>query len=465
MPENYDVVVIGGGPGGYSAAIRAGQLGLKTILIEKNEIGGTCLNVGCIPTKHFVHYSDVYSTIKNSSKLGIHTTLESIDLNMFQKEKNKVVMQLKSGVTSILKSHKVEIVKGFATIKTKNIVMIKNGQDEQSVSTKNIIVATGSSPRELPSLPFNGETVLSSNDILSLSELPKKMAIIGGGVIGIEFASIFSQLDVEVHIIEAMPKILMAEDEDIVQYLKNNLKKNGVTVYEHTSYSDSVINDNQVELILKNNEGQNIKLQVDQVLVAIGRTRNTSQIGLENADVHVINRQIEVNEFMQTNIPSIYSVGDINPGWQLAHVAFEEGIVAAENIAGMSRKMDYKVVPRCIYTSPEISTVGLTEREAKKIYSEVEVHTFPLAANSKAMMAGKKEGIAKIVLEKEYKEILGISLVGEGVNELISEGSLAIYLEATAEELANLIHPHPSLSEIFKEVSLLAMDKPLHITN
>ena len=465
MSKNYDVIVIGGGPGGYSAAIRAGQLGLKTMLVEKNEIGGTCLNVGCIPTKHFVHYSDVYSTIKTSSKLGIHTTLESIDLNVFQKEKNKIVNQLKSGVTSILKSQKVDIVKGHATVKTKNTIAIKNEQEEQTVSTKNIIVATGSSPRELPSLPFNGETVLSSNDILSLTELPKKIAIIGGGVIGIEFASIFSKLDVEVHVIEALPRILMAEDEDIVQYLKNSLKKNGVTIYEHTSYKDSVIKDNQVELVLENNAGEDIKIQVDQVLVAIGRTRNTSQIGLENVGVHIVNQQIEVNEFMQTNVPSIYSVGDINPGWQLAHVAFEEGVVAAENIAGISRKMDYKVVPRCIYTSPEISTVGLTEREAKKVYSEVEVHTFPLAANSKAMMAGKKEGMAKIVLEKEYKEILGISLVGEGVNELISEGSLAIYLEATAEELANLIHPHPSLSEIIKEVSLLAMDKPLHITN
>lgn len=458
----YDVIVIGGGPGGYAAAIRAGQLGLRTLLVEKGELGGTCLNVGCIPTKFFVHFTDLLAKIKQAPQLGINVTLENIDLHVFQQKKKALIGKLKSGVSSLLKSNQVHFINGIGSFDSDHFIRIKTQEGEMKVQGDNIILAVGTRPRELKHLPFDGETVVSSDHVLSWTSVPSTLAIVGAGVVGMEFASIFSKLGVKVSVIEILPRILPLEDAEMAAQLLKALEKRGVHFFTQTAVTSLVHTDGKVELAL-DQLGDKKRLIVDKVLVAAGRTANLASLHLEKSGVVAQGGFITVNEQMETNVPGVFAVGDIVPGWQLAHVAFEEGAVAAENAAGHPKKMSYSAIPRCIFTEPELSSVGLNEEQARAQYDTIQTFTFPFSANSKAMMSEKGEGMVKIIIESKYQEIVGLSFVGEGVNELIAEGTLAMRLESTVTELAEVIHPHPSLSEIVKEVALLAMGKPLHM--
>jgi dihydrolipoamide dehydrogenase len=465
VPEQkWDVVVIGGGPGGYSAAIRCGQLGLKTMLVEKEELGGTCLNVGCIPTKSYVHFANTVSSIQKAASIGIQANIEQINLNQFQKNKQSTVKKLTGGVGYLLKSAGVTVEKGLATFLSRQRIKIVKTSEEKVIETNKVIIAVGTSPRQLEILPFNETSIVSSTGILSMTTLPKHLAIVGGGVIGMEFASIFSQLGVQITVIEQLADILAMEDEETVKGLKHALKKRNVQFHTSTAIQSASYDESEVSLRLATAEQNTIELTVDKVLVAAGRKTNIDQLGLAEVGVKTEKGFIIVNDQMETNIPGVFAVGDVTPTWPLAHVAYEEGFIAAENVAGDRKYMSYHAVPRCIYTSPEIAAVGLTEKQAKQQYDQVRSVTFPLSANGKAMINGNGmgEGMMKLIFEEKYGEILGISMVGEGVNELIIEGTLAMEVEATIEEMANVIHPHPSLSEGLKELALLATEKPLH---
>ncbi|MGE7694007.1 dihydrolipoyl dehydrogenase [Lysinibacillus sp. NPDC094177] len=462
MEEKWDVIVIGGGPGGYSAAIRASQLGMKTLLIEKGDLGGTCLNVGCIPTKYFVEFTNTLKNIMESKKFGIELSMGSVDYQVFQNQKQKIIDQLSMGVKNLLKKNKVEIVQGEATFVSDKIVQIQQENGELIIEGNHVIVAAGTRPAQFK-IPFDGDKIVSSTDILSWVYMPKSIVIVGAGVIGMEFASILSQLGVHVSVIELNSMVLANEDQEIVGYLKKSLETKGVEFYLSTKVVDVVVNENDVVLTLENDSGTS-NLVVEKVLVATGRVSNAELLRIENTDVETINGYIKVNGRMQTNIENLYAVGDITPGPQLAHVAYDEGIIAAENIAGNVKEMNYSAVPRTVFTSPEICAVGLTEDRAKELFDNVEAFKYPLQANGKALINGngQTEGIVKIIIEKKYGEILGIAMVGPKINEMISTGTLAMTLEATVDEIANTIHPHPSLSEMMKEVSLLALGKPLH---
>lgn len=465
MPEQkWDVVVIGGGPGGYSAAIRCGQLGLKTMLIEKADLGGTCLNVGCIPTKSYVHFANTVASIQKAANIGIHANIEQVNLDQFQKNKQGIVKKLTGGVGYLLKSAGVTVEKGLASFLSRHRIKIVKGSDEKVIEADKVIIAVGTSPRQLDLLPFNETSIVSSTGILSLTTLPKHLAIIGGGVVGMEFASIFSQLGVRITVIEQLSDILAMEDEETVKVLKNALKKRNVQFYTKTAIQSASHDDSEVTLRLATADQNSFDLTVDRVLVAAGRKTNIGELGLDGVGIKTEKDFIVVNDQMETNLPGVFAVGDVTPTWPLAHVAYEEGFVAAENAAGEGKCMSYHAVPRCIYTSPEISAVGLTEKQAKQQYDQVCSVTFPLTANGKAMINGNGigEGMMKLIFEEKYGEILGISMVGDGVNELIIEGTVAMELEATIEEMANVIHPHPSLAEGLKELALLATEKPLH---
>jgi len=456
------VVVIGGGPGGYSAAIRAGQIGLKTVLIEKDELGGVCLNVGCIPTKAFVKCASQVKSIEKLSELGISATYHGLDLKKFQAKKNATVSKLTGGVGFLLNSAKVDVVKGEAVFADNETLAVKTAQGERRYKARNYIIAVGTRPRPLDILPFDGKTVVSSTDALNWDTLPKRLAVIGAGVVGMEFASIFSRLGVEVTVLEVLPKILPMEDADVVAHLQKSMERQGVKFFTGAKILSAARKTGAVTLEIKTAGKKNI-VTTDKVLVAVGRQTNVDTLNLASTNVKTDMGYIMVDAGMRTNVPFIYAVGDVTPSWQLAHVAYEEGYIAAENIAGEKKTMSYEVVPRCIYTTPEVSAVGLTEEQAKAKHKNAKAYTFPFSAVGKALIESGGDGFAKIIVDEQYGEILGYSMVGAGVGELIAAPAVAMSLEATAESLSEVITPHPSLSEIVKETALMAVGKPLHM--
>ncbi|MGE7920047.1 dihydrolipoyl dehydrogenase [Viridibacillus sp. NPDC093762] len=462
MEAKWDVVVIGGGPGGYSSAIRASQLGMKALLIEKSALGGTCLNVGCVPTKHLIEFTNTLKNIMESKNFGIEISMGNIDFQVLQNRKNKIIDQLSAGVKQLLKKNNVEVIYGEATFISDKLLKVQRPHEDLTIEGNHIIIAAGTRPSQFM-LPFDGDKIVSSTEVLSWVSMPKSIVIVGAGVIGMEFASIFSQIGVHVSVVELDSKILANEDQEIVGYLKESLEKKGVEFYLSTKVVDGFVNENDVELTVGNDSGTHY-LTAEKVLVSTGRVSNAELLCIENTKVETIKGFIRVNDKMQTNVENIYAVGDITPGPQLAHVAYDEGIAAAEIIAGNVKEMKYEAVPRTIFTSPEICSVGLTEDKAKELFDNVEAFIYPLQANAKALINGngQTEGIVKIIIEKKYGEVLGIAIVGPKINEMITAGTLAMTLEATVDEIANTIHPHPSLSEMLKEVSLLALGKPLH---
>ncbi len=457
---HYDIAIIGGGPGGYVAGIYAGKRKAKVALIEKCELGGTCLNRGCIPTKALIHSARLFQDIKNAGKFGIAADNVTINWNDMQKNTVSIVKTLTKGVENLLKSNSVTVFKGTAKLADKNTILISDKTEQMTITADNIIIATGSVPTILPIPGHDFQNVITSDEALFLEELPSSMLIIGAGVIGTEIGYIYNALGTEVTIVEMLPEILPKLDDDISQELIRHLKTQGIKIYTDAKVKEIKQKENTLQTFFETKEGIKF-IDSEKVLIAVGRTPNTAAI--EKLSCNIDKKGILVNDYLQTNIENIYAVGDITGKSMLAHVASHQGIVAIKNIMGEEHKMDYKAIPYCIYTNPEVASVGMSEKEAKAIYKDnIKVGRFPYTANGKAMAIGEKSGFVKIIAESRYNEILGVHIIGPCATELIAEAVLAIKLECTAEELADTIHAHPTLSEAVMEAAFDLLKEPIH---
>ena len=455
MSNQYNLTVIGGGPGGYEAAIHAAQLGLKVAVVEESEMGGTCLNRGCIPTKSLLHSAEVYNIVKHSAEFGILTEQVDFDYAKIAAKKDAVVKQLRSGVEFLVKSNGGAILSGRGVIKDINTIEVV-GRDNQTITTDKMIIATGSRPSK-PHIPgLDGSKVLDSDGVLNLTTCPDKVIIIGGGVIGVEFATIFNSLGKEVTIIEMTDMILPTVDIEISLLLRKSLENKGIKIYTGSKVTSVKSESKAVCSFI--NGGKELCAEGDIVIVAIGRKPNSENLGLENVGIQTERGFIKVNDNLETSINGIYAIGDVTGKVQLAHVASAQGLVAAANTAGQNRKMNYSIVPGCIYTSPEVATVGLTEADALKKGYKVKIGRFPINANGKSMLMGEREGLIKVITDKDTGEILGAHIMGPRATEMISEISVAMKLESTIEEVADTIHPHPTVSEIIMEAAHDAME-------
>lgn len=473
MAENYDLVVLGAGPGGYVAAIRAAQLGMKVAVVEKEKVGGVCLHKGCIPSKSLLRSAELYHDMKNSENYGISVADVKLDMKLVQQRKQKVVSQLHKGVEHLLKKNKIDVYEGTGRILGPSIFspmpgtisVEKNDNSEPDMLVpKNVLIATGSRPRTLPGLEIDGQYVMNSDHALQMESLPKSIVIIGGGVIGIEWASMLNDFGVEVTVVEFADRILPFEDEDISREMARLLKKRKVKILTGTKVlSESVsIADGMVTLQAeKGNE--TISLSAERVLVSVGRQANIEDIGLHNTSIKVEKGVIQVNEFMQTAESHIYAIGDVIGGYQLAHVASHEGILAVEHMAGLDvHPINPLHIPRCTYSRPEVGSIGLSEAEAKEKGYEVKVGKFPFRAVGKSLVFGEVDGFIKMISDKKTDDLLGVHIIGPHATDLISEAGLAKVLDATAWEIAHAIHPHPTLSEVFGEVALAVDGEAIH---
>ncbi|MFN0311767.1 dihydrolipoyl dehydrogenase [Kurthia gibsonii] len=466
MANEYDLVILGGGPAGYVAAIRAAQLKLKVAIVEKEKLGGTCLHKGCIPTKALLKSAEQLRSLKKAHDFGIELTSYGFNYHIAHERKNAVVAQLEAGIQALMKKGKIDVYTGTGRILGPSIfsplpgtVSVEYGEDLENdmLVPKNLLICTGSKPRTLPSMPFNHTTILSSDDLVLLDTLPKNMAIVGGGVIGIEWASMLHDLGVEITIYEAFERILPSEDEEVAKELVKNFEKRSIQVVTNAKISNVEATDEQVTFHVN----EEVKT-FEKVLVAIGRQAITEQIGLENTDIQLEQQFIKVNKHMQTKEAHIYAAGDVIGGIQLAHVASHEAIHAVEHMVGL--KPDTRVVhmPSCVYSYPEIAHIGLNEKQAKEQFNKVVVKKFPLKANAKALVNGDDFGFAKMIVDEETDDVLGVHLIGDHVTELIAESSLAFNLDASSFEIGHTVHPHPSVSEVMQEVALAIKNEAIH---
>ena len=456
-----DLAVLGAGPGGYVAAIRAAKLGLKTILIEKGYLGGVCLNTGCIPTKALHYVSQNIDELKKSSIFGINITGFNIDFQKVMQRKDFVVNAQRKGIQYHLSKNNVELISGNGKLTdTDKILITDNTMDNIEITAKNIIIAAGSSAKSIPPFDFTKEGILDNMKILSLKELPSSILIVGAGVIGCEFANIFATLGSIVTLIEVLPRILATEDEEVSKIIHKNFLKKGTNVYLNTTTGSLDIKDNKY--ICNLNTGESIT--ADKILVAVGRSPNTEGIGIENLGITTNKGFIKVDSHLRTSIPSIYAIGDVIGGYLLAHVASKEGKVAAENIAGKETIMDYKVIPWSIFTSPEIGTVGLNEKQAIERNQTVRIGIFPFTNSGKAHISAETEGFVKIVTDESSGEILGAQVIGPRASDLIHEVAIAMKAEMTIEELASAVYSHPTLSEAIMEAAEDCLGFATHIS-
>lgn len=445
------LVILGAGPGGYVAAIRAAQLGMGVTLVEKGELGGTCLNWGCIPTKSFLADVKLLRKIKSSEVFANKEAL-AIDWPKMTARKNRVVETLRSGVLGLLKSQKVKLVRGQGKFIEPHSLEITCEGKKEIIRAEATIIATGSHPSSLPGIPFD-KKVLSSDDVFLLNDPPKELAIIGGGVIGVEFAMIFNSLGTKVTLLELLPQIISTEEPEIIQGLHRLLEKEGIRILTRAEVLRAFPQNDGVRVVLQRESGGE-GISAEKVLMAVGRKPNTEGLGLDKAGIRMDKSFIEVNSRMETNVPGIYAVGDVTGKMMLAHAASAQGIVAVENIAGKNREMDYQKIPSCIYTFPEVASVGLKEEEARQQGYELRVGRFPFRYSGKALAIGEPEGFAKIIAEKELGQILGVHIIGERATDLIGECVLAMNLEGTIEEWGEVVKGHPTLSEILTEAAL-----------
>lgn len=461
--EERDLVIIGGGPAGYVAAIRAAQLGDKVTLIESDALGGTCLNRGCVPSKALLHSVELYQSMKNAEQYGIKATDVSIDLAKMQARKSKVIATLVGGVQSLLNGNKVEVIKGRAKLTPSRQVEIDTGQEQkQTVQAKNTILATGGKPIRLP-IPGadNPSGIINAESILDIDYIPKSLLMIGGGVIGVEMATILAKLSCQVTIVEMLPHILPLEDAELTSILARALKEDGIQLYEGTKVSK--IEDSEGgKAVTVSDGGVEKKLEAEVVAIAVGYCPNTDGLGLDEAGVATGKGGIQVNERMETNVPNVYAAGDAIGGMMLAYVAMEEGIIAAENALGKNSTIDYQAVPRCTFTLPELASVGLSEEEATAQGYQIQVGRFPFTANSMATILGERRGLVKIVTESKYGQILGVHIAGPRATELIAEATLAIKLETSPQEIVATMHAHPTLSEALREAALDVTGETIH---
>lgn len=458
---HYDIAIIGGGPGGYVAAIYAGKKKAKVALIEKDELGGTCLNRGCIPTKALIHSANLANEIRGAKRFGIAAGDLNIDWNAVQKNKETVVKTLTKGVENLLKANGVNTYKGMAKLADKNTVEItyRNGQKE-NITSDNIILATGSSPVIIPIPGKDLPGVINSDEALSLNEIPDSMLIIGGGVIGIELGYIYSTLGTQVTIVEMLPQILPRQDGEIQKELRKSMERQGIKIYTEAKVKEIKTQENKLKTIFETKEGLE-EIVTQKVLMAVGRRPNIE--AFQDVGINIRKTGVTVDDYLRTNISNIYAIGDVTGKSMLAHVASHQGITAVKNILGQQKKMDYKLIPACIYTSPEVGSVGLTEEEAREKYKEkIKIGRFPFVASGKALTIGERQGFVKIIADAKYNEILGVHIIGPNATELIAEATLALKLECTAEELSDTIHAHPTLSEAVMEAAFDVLGEPIH---
>ncbi len=451
--QQYDLVIIGSGPGGYVAGIRAGQLGLKVAVIEKDPfLGGTCLHRGCIPTKSLLENADVWQKVQKAKDFGITVGDVKLDWKAVQTRKQGVVDQNAKGIEFLFKKNKVERITGFGKLAGNGVVEV-TGDNARKLNTKNIILARGSVPRDLPHIKTDGKRIINSDHILKLTEVPKTMLVIGAGAVGCEFASIFSRFGTKVTIVEVMPQLLPIEDEDVAKEFTRVFKKKGIEVFTDAKVESVEVTGSGVKSVIST-KGKQQTIETELVLSATGRRAVTENCGLEGTRVVLDKGFVQVDPYMRTGEPNIYAIGDIVPTPALAHCASAEGIVAVEHMKGLDvRPINYDHVPNCTYTDPEVASVGLTEKKAKERGYDVQIGKFPFTANSKAKIIGETGGLVKYVSEKKYDELLGVHIVGPKATELIVEACAALELEATSESIARTIHAHPTLSEALMEAA------------
>jgi len=456
--KKFDVIVLGGGVGGYPAAIRAAQLGQSVALIEAREMGGTCLNRGCIPSKALIAGGEFVARLKDGSGFGVDVELKSFDYSQLARHKDRVVEKMRSGLEGLIAANKITVFRGFGQFTTPTEIKVK-GKDNVELVGKKIIIATGSEPRNIPAFPFDYERIHDSTSLLAMTTLPKKLLIVGGGVIGCEFASLYANLGVEVTILELLPRLISTEASEVAQALMRALTKKGI----HIETEVKVEKIERTEKGIKATIAAGRAFEADCCLVSVGRSLNTQGIGLEKAGVVVQqNGLIAVNDQMETSVDGIYAVGDIASKWWLAHVATHQGLIAAENASGHSASMYYNAIPSVIFTHPEIGTVGLSLEEAQKQGYKAKVAPFPFQALGKAQATLQVEGFAQIVVEEKTGQILGAQVMGNEASTLIAEMALAITNELTVDCIAETIHAHPTFGEVWMEAALIAEGYPVN---
>jgi len=460
---DFDVIIIGSGPGGYVTAIRSAQLGFKTAIVEKENLGGVCLNWGCIPTKALLKSAQVFEYINHAQDYGINVENPTIDFSSIIKRSRKVANGMSGGIQYLMKKNKIQVINGFGKVKKDNKVEVLENGEAREFSAKNIIIATGGRSRQIPNLKQDGKKVIGYREALVLPEKPKKMVIIGSGAIGVEFAYFYKSMGTEVTIVEFMPNIVPNEDTDISNQLNKSLKKSGVNILTNSSVEKVDFNKKECIVQVKSENGIE-KISCDIVLSAIGIESNIENIGLEDVGIVTENNKIIVDDYYQTNIPGYFAIGDVLKTQALAHVASAEGIICVEKIAGHEvEKIDYNNIPGCTYCSPEIASVGMTEEQAKKAGYELKIGKFPFTASGKAAAAGHKDGFVKVIFDSKYGEWLGCHMIGHNVTEMISEAVVARKLETTGKEILKAIHPHPTMSEAIMEAVADAYDEVIHI--
>ena len=462
MPE-YDIVIIGSGPGGYVTAIRASQLGFKTALVEKESLGGVCLNWGCIPTKALLKSAQVFEYLNHANDYGINIKEYDKDFNAVINRSRNIADDMSKGVKFLMKKNKIDVIEGFGKIMPNKIVKVINGDKSEELKSKNIIIATGARSREIPSIPKDGEKIFGYREAMTLQKQPKSIIIVGSGAIGVEFAYFYNSMGSKVTLIEYQDRVVPVEDHEISKQLQKSFQKKGIEVITNSEVISVEKKSRGVSAkIVANKKEQEIK--ADVLLSAVGIKSNIEEIGLEEVGIAVDKDKIIVNDFYETNIPGYYAIGDVTKGQALAHVASAEGIVCVEKIAGKDvDPIDYNNIPGCTYCSPEIASVGLTENQAKDKGYDIMIGKFPFSASGKAKASGNDEGFIKVIFDKKYGEWLGCHMIGLGVTDMIAEAVLGRKLETTGEEVLKTIHPHPTMSEALVEAVADAYGEVIHL--
>ena len=457
--SKYDVIVLGSGPGGYVTAIRASQLGLKTAVIEKESLGGVCLNWGCIPTKALLKSAQVFDYLKHAEDYGLSVKQYDKDFTKVVARSRSVAEGMSKGVQFLMKKNKIDVLEGFGKLMPGKKVDV----DGKQYSADHIIIATGSRSRVLPNLPQDGKKVIGYREAMTLEKQPKSMIIVGSGAIGVEFAHFYNTMGTQVTLVEFQPNIVPVEDIDVSKQFERSYKKAGIKVMTNSSVEKVDTSGKTVKATVKTKKGEEI-IEADVVLSAVGIVSNIEGIGLEEVGIVADKGKIMVNEYYQTNIPGYYAIGDVTPGQALAHVASAEGITCVEKIAGMQvEAIDYGNIPGCTYATPEIASVGMTEKQAKEAGYELKVGKFPFSASGKASAAGTKDGFVKVIFDAKYGEWLGCHMIGAGVTDMIAEAVLGRKLETTGHEVLKTIHPHPTMSEAVMEAVADAYDEVIHL--
>ena len=462
--DKYDVIVIGSGPGGYVTAIRASQLGFNTAIVEKESLGGVCLNWGCIPTKALLKSAEVYNYLKKSEDYGLSAENVSSDFGKVINRSRSVADTMSKGVNFLMKKNKINVIKGHATINSDKTITIQDKKDSYIISGSHVIIATGARSREINSLVQNGKNIIGYREAMTLEKQPKDLIIIGSGAIGVEFAYFYNSLGTNVTLVEYLPKIAPLEDNDISKELQKILKKQGVKIMTSSELIESEVIKDKVDVKIKDPNGEIINMTADVVLSAVGIKSNIEGLGLENLEIKTEKDKILVDDFYKTNVDGFYAIGDVVHGPALAHVASAEGITCIEKIKGMSvNPLDYGNIPGCTYCKPEIASVGLTEKQAIENGFDIKVGKFPFTASGKAQTSGNSEGFVKVIFDSKYGEWLGCHMIGSNVTEMISEAVVGRKLETTGHEILKAVHPHPTLSEAVMEAVADAYDEVIHL--